>query len=276
MRVSQNEEYLKNRLAGQKFVNLSRGDFLNTGIFRTIMLGNRDKKLIRELGYRPEWLDYKFTNTNVDIIYQFASKAVIPITEPYWNDMVAHSCRHMITYGFDQQPSVNIRDTTDRTSLDAQISEEILMLERVSLLEHTTRVVVELKKHFDANVSEYTAYEKLVMLLSCLYHDFGKSVNLMKAYGVAEDVDKIRIMTHARASAEYIDKMFDERFHSDINKYSMNVLLFEVMWVVRNHHNKEPDVERKALDVLRLMDKRAREIEINEIKTYDSGGRNGR
>lgn len=167
----------------------------------------------------------------------------------------------MIKYEFHKDPSVMVSATTDTAHLSKSLGANFTILKEINLLDHTLNVF---KEGLYIGQSKGRAMQIAIPLLSCLFHDFGKSSKIREEI-MGQSIGK-GYRAHAEVSSQYINDILSVKYFNLV-KEEPKETLSSISYAVANHHPQgRKDANDTVISIVIDADTRARKNEYAMIQ----------
>lgn len=210
----------------------------------------------KEIGQeRKHYLDSNVEKLS-EYIYSFAPDTL------FWRICLEKIFNDMDEYKFSEQPSINrYQSASSRFFMDDKIERKMICCEQTSLSKHTLDLIETYFKSF-VNSASYKRLPTFEILMSCLLHDFGKSVILAEKECGINDIKSI---SHEIISGRYIYRLMEytkqnylsSRNELDESFYVCLDQLSSVRFAVVSHHDSNYE-ECSLTDALKTIDAETR------------------
>lgn len=191
---------------------------------------------------------------------------IVPNTN-YWDRMTRKIFLDMDKNCFFLQPSMNRTQSNSYFFFLDEKEEKLNCCEEINLSEHTFNVVSTYLNYFkDKKIFNYSDIE---IVMSCILHDFGKSISLREKRCNLSDTKK----KHEEISAFYIERIIREigvEYKELYGSYDKEYLfgkeqMNRILIAVRDHH-LDNNPEESLAKALQLIDYEARNQEWHRYK----------
>lgn len=218
-------------------------------------------------GAAKKRMNFELQATKVREIYNIG-KEYLPMSEPFWINILGMLLSEMERFDFGSQPSVNINDTDDmlyrRSGWSRSVKEVEVnnILSQVNLLDHTYHVIVAFDEY--CNYGEGIAIgkeERIELLFACLLHDYGKSLKMSRHYGFVSSMKDILIYKHQAVSKRLFNKVLEIHFNDDKERFFKSAMIESINEAVEQHHESNPS--NVTAIHLKACDQQARKFEMS-------------
>jgi predicted transposase YbfD/YdcC len=220
------------------------------------------------LGIKQKRMSFNLHGSKIKEIYNIGIE-YLPMSEPFWTNLLGFLLSEMERFDFSSQPSVNINDNDDmlyrRSGWSRSVKEVEInnILSKVNLLDHIYHTIIA----FDGYCTESEGInmgreERVELFFACLLHDFGKSLKMSRHYGFVNNVKEILIYKHQAISARLFERVLEVHFEEDRERYFKFAMIESIADAVKQHHDSHP--ESITASHLRVCDQMARKYEMSE------------
>ena len=191
----------------------------------------------------------------------------------YMNDKVFESfviftIGKMLEYDFNQQASVNIFNKNDGRPIEVK-NEKLTSYEifaQVNLSEHTHNVIIEFKKFMDNKDFILSEEDARILVLSCLFHDFGKCIKMAKSYNLYAEGMTSKKYKHENISSQLIEQFALSCPYSTLLLVGdRRTQIEKLKLIVSQHHAVSFTVRDPLVKYLKQIDAAARSIEYENL-----------
>ena len=234
-------------------------DMINAGIRRK----QKNQKLYERSSVKMEYRT-SAARMMYDIVFQHVADA-------HLFNLAANALVIMEDEFFDEQPSVNLKKgrLDNLTIVTTKTSYE--EFSKINLLEHTKNLLVVFDEFTKSGANTLNDKNNEILLLSCIFHDFGKSILLAKKLGIYEKGMEDGFYKHNYVSEEMVQMIAESVDKTIFTKNKEHSYQLGRIKNIVFHHHKDRDSVRfddkdDLVPFLIKTDKKAREREQIELK----------
>jgi len=261
-------------LLAKYYENSVKKKIVNGELGRSMATINFINRISQDTAYRSK---RKKLGSYDDIVYfkekpsnRIRNVFLNTLKNPDYEQLMIYVVAEMEQLSFSRQPSVNLQTKNDgRGILSFGVMQNYEKYAMVNLLDHTANVVEKWVEVMENASEAFHDTEKIIILFGCLFHDYGKSIEALRKYGLDYESAKLGKYKHEEYSAIMIQKHAENFMDGYLmkNENSMKII-GRIINVVENHHNTDKfvlkDVDRLTKYV-KAADYAARESEIIEL-----------
>lgn len=185
-------------------------------------------------------------------------------------DLLFETLHFMRTSKFSDYPSVNVITKNDGRDIWISSNEkqcrQYEYYANISLEKHTLNVLREFRHHTRTRTEIMHPEQELILGFACLFHDFGKNLELCEILGIDTDGIKSGKTKHEELSVIVFHKIIDkvDRDVGLFNDYPRSKYVKEISHAISTHHHK-PYAETKMSSIGKMLieiDRKARAGEL--------------